>query len=133
MTGTDLTQANLSQNSPRACPPHHFVTGTDLTQANLSQNSPHRQTGTPAHLHQHHLLDHLRVLLQETLERQQLQRDALDVIQAIHPEYHAPPVEGRLELTQPRLVQSKRLVIESRWVSKVLSFAGKLRPRPPNN
>jgi hypothetical protein len=31
------------------------------------------------------------------------------------------------------LVTSKRLVIESRWVSKPLAFAGELRPRRLNN
>jgi hypothetical protein len=30
-------------------------------------------------------------------------------------------------------LQSKRLVIEARWVSKPLAFAGKLRPRRLNN
>jgi hypothetical protein len=30
-------------------------------------------------------------------------------------------------------LQSKRLLIESRWVSKPLAFAGKLRPRRLNN
>jgi hypothetical protein len=30
-------------------------------------------------------------------------------------------------------LQSKRLLIESRWVSKPLAFAGKLRPRRPNS
>jgi hypothetical protein len=30
-------------------------------------------------------------------------------------------------------LQSKRLLIESRWVSKPLAFAGELRPRRLNN
>jgi hypothetical protein len=40
----------------------------------------------------------------------------------------APPGPPRL----PGL-QTKRLLIESRWVSKPLAFAGKLRPRRLNN
>jgi hypothetical protein len=31
------------------------------------------------------------------------------------------------------LLQSKRLLIESRWVTKPLALAGKMRPRRPNN
>jgi hypothetical protein len=30
-------------------------------------------------------------------------------------------------------LQPKRLVIEARWVSQLLTFAGKLRPRRLNN
>jgi hypothetical protein len=33
----------------------------------------------------------------------------------------------------PSPLPSKRLLIESRWVSKPLAFAGALRPRRPNN
>jgi hypothetical protein len=45
-----------------------------------------------------------------------------------------PPCTQRLQRT-PRLhaLQSKRLLIGSRWVSKPLAFAGKLRPRRLNN
>jgi hypothetical protein len=31
------------------------------------------------------------------------------------------------------MLQPKRLLIDSRWVSKPLAFAGKLRPRRLNN
>jgi hypothetical protein len=40
---------------------------------------------------------------------------------------------GKVVGTVGPSLQSKRLVIESRWVSKPLAFAGKLRPRRLNN
>eukprot|EP01047_Picozoa_sp_COSAG01_P107776 COSAG01_NODE_36758_length_512_cov_42.009685_1_plen_79_part_00 len=44
-------------------------------------------------------------------------------------ESHSNAVSAR----PPSPLPSKRLLIESRWVSKPLAFAGELRPRRPNN
>jgi hypothetical protein len=43
----------------------------------------------------------------------------------------APP--GAATVRQPLLRPSKRLLIESRWVSEPLAFAGELRPRRLNS
>jgi hypothetical protein len=44
-----------------------------------------------------------------------------------------PPASSPLKGTYPnRVLQSKRLLNESRWVSKPLALAGKLRPRRLN-
>mmetsp|Transcript_3289 Transcript_3289/g.10856 ORF Transcript_3289/g.10856 Transcript_3289/m.10856 type:complete len:463 (-) Transcript_3289:62-1450(-) len=49
-------------------------------------------------LHQKHLVPPRRVLVQELLKGEQLLRDALDHVQAVHPQHHLAPREPGFEL-----------------------------------
>ena len=53
-------------------------------------------------LQQADLADHLGVLLEQRLDREQLLRDALDVVEPVDAEQHLHPVELRLQLGDPR-------------------------------
>jgi hypothetical protein len=78
--------------------------------------------------------DDITHLEQEGRQRQEDIRRVSDVRQkAQQQQAHRCGGRGRRQLDRPEALQPERLLIESRWVSKPLAFADKLRPRRLNS
>jgi hypothetical protein len=126
--------------------PQYFLTRTGVTQVHLSQCGPIPRWQRPAHSapisvrRMSLVVEAQSCCAYSWAGRSAPRSNSRELTQRGVTTRHGLPIatwpgasDSNLQQLPLRLLKSKRKVIEARWVSKPLAFAGTLRPRRLNN